>query len=152
MNRRICNQDTERCLIQIIAEYWDHSPLQLLNFRYRLNYPPLQKPDMGKTHRKPITNSPLTHLVMSGLAKASSWQQTYGMCYVCFGFVYSEQACCGCFLRALWLLSTFSKTDSDRYAGMTSSCPVYGSETHIKPHKFLGSFLTVQWSRGVSCQ
>ena len=26
------------------------------------------------------------------------------------------------------------KTDSDRYAGMTSSCPVYGSETHIKPH------------------
>ena len=28
----------------------------------------------------------------------------------------------------------FLKTDSDRYAGMTSSCPVYGSETHIKPH------------------
>ena len=26
------------------------------------------------------------------------------------------------------------KTDSNRYAGMTSSCPVYGSETHIKPH------------------
>ena len=24
------------------------------------------------------------------------------------------------------------KTDSDRYAGMTYSCPVYGSETHIK--------------------
>ena len=23
------------------------------------------------------------------------------------------------------------KTDSDRYAGMTYSCPVYGSETHI---------------------
>ena len=71
---------------------------------------------------------------MSGLAKASSRQQTYGMCYVCFGFVCSEQACCGSFLRALRLLSTFLKTDSDRYAGMTSSCPVYGSETHIKPH------------------
>ena len=23
------------------------------------------------------------------------------------------------------------------------------SETHIKPHKFFGSFLTVYWSRGV---
>ena len=43
------------------------------------------------------------------------------------------------------------KTDSDRYAGMTYSCPVYGSDTHIKPHLFLESFLTVQWSGGVRC-
>ena len=34
------------------------------------------------------------------------------------------------------------KTDSDRDAGMTYSCPVYGSETHIKPpYSFLGFFL-----------
>ena len=28
------------------------------------------------------------------------------------------------------------KTDSDRYAGMPYSCPVYSLETHIKPHLF----------------
>ena len=50
-----------------------------------------------------------------------------------------------CLFRASWpiffspgTLASFHKvkTDSDRYAGMTSSCPVtvYGSETHIKPH------------------
>ena len=40
------------------------------------------------------------------------------------------------------ILASFHKvkTDSDRYAGMTSSCPVYGLETHIKPHQFLGVF------------
>ena len=43
------------------------------------------------------------------------------------------------------------KKGSDRYAGMTSSCPVYGSETHIKPHNFFLEFLAVQWSRGVRC-
>ena len=32
------------------------------------------------------------------------------------------------------------KTDSDRYAGMTSSCPVYGLENNIKPHYFVGIF------------
>ena len=26
------------------------------------------------------------------------------------------------------------RTDSDRYADMTYSCLVFGSETHIKPH------------------
>ena len=63
-----------------------------------------------------------------------------------------------CLFRAisLWFFSPGTpasfhkvKTDSDRYAGMTSSCPVYGSETHIKPTSFFGSFSTVQWSRGV---
>ena len=48
-----------------------------------------------------------------------------------------------CLFRASspWFFSTDTpasfhkvKTDSDRYTGMTSSCPVYGSETHIKPH------------------
>ena len=54
-----------------------------------------------------------------------------------------------CLFRAssLWFFSPGTpasfhkvKTDSDRYAGMTYSCPVYGSETHIKPHYFFGSF------------
>ena len=63
-----------------------------------------------------------------------------------------------CLFRASWLLfispgtpASFHKvkTDSDRYAGMTSSCPVYGSETHIKPHYSLGSYFTIHWSRGV---
>ena len=68
---------------------------------------------------------------MSGPAKASSWQQTYGMCYVCLGFVCSKHARCGSVLRALRLFSINLKIDSDCYTGMTSSCPVYGLETHI---------------------
>ena len=32
------------------------------------------------------------------------------------------------------------KTDSDRYAGMTYLCPVYGSETQLNPTVFLGVF------------
>ena len=51
-----------------------------------------------------------------------------------FQFVCSEQARSGSILWARRLLSTTVKTDSDRYAGMTYSCPVYGSETHTEPH------------------
>ena len=84
--------------------------------------------------------TPWRRLVMSGLAKASSWQQTYGMCYVCFGFVCSEQACCGSFLRALRLLSTILKTDSDRYAGMTLRVQCTVRKLTLNPTSFLGVF------------
>ena len=58
-----------------------------------------------------------------------------------------------CLFRAssLWFFSPGTpasfhkvKTDSDRYAGMTYSCPVFGSEKTLNPTSFLGVFLTVQ--------
>ena len=68
-----------------------------------------------------------------------------------FRFVCSKQAHCDSFLPGTPAsFHTVLKTNSDHYAGMTSLCPVYDSETHIKPINPT-SFLTVQWSRGVIC-
>ena len=47
---------------------------------------------------------------------------------------------------------TEGQLDSDRCADMTYSCPVCGSETHIKPPPFFWSFFTIQWSLGVRRQ
>ena len=47
-------------------------------------------------------------------------------------FINETIKCSNAFKLAVVLFSGHS--GFDRYAGMTSSCPVYGSETHIKPH------------------